>query len=160
MLERVARGGDDHRMPEHLLDKLILAAETAVRLRNSTLQETFKMTEIQYRLIAHLGEHRSVSMTKLANLVNRDVAQVSRTVRGLVENGLVRTSRAPGAPCMAIELTTHGQHRYWHMDQVGAKLDVEIRALMSEKQLDDAANAIEQLYSGARRVSDEDRRES
>jgi hypothetical protein len=86
-----------------MVEHLILMAETAVRYRLAIYRNRFRLTELQYRLMMHVAEQGMVSLTQLARLVNRDCAQVSRSVKGLVAAGMMSAGRQQGKVAVAIE---------------------------------------------------------
>src|SRR5690606_24296067 len=97
------------RLPDRMVDQLILAAEAVVRYRIATYRDRFKLTELQYRMMMHVEQHGPISVGELAVLVGRDVAQVSRTVKALVDTGLMDCQRTRGNIAKSLRLSPEGE---------------------------------------------------
>lgn len=144
----------DHDPPSGpLIEQLILTAEAVVRYRIVAFRRRFKMTELQYRLMMQVAAHAPVSLGQLSNLVNRDCAQVSRTVKCLVEGGLMTNRRERGGPTKSIELSADGAALYAEMQKVGEKFEAALAALISSADAALATDAIERVYEAACAVS-------
>jgi len=139
-------------VPDSLIDRLILASEAVVRYRIAAYRDGFDLTEIQYRVLAHVAQHAPITLSHLARLVNRDCAQISRMVKTLIARGLVRNGRPPGKQAMAIELTDTGRETRARMARIGQDWEAAVENLLSTDQIALASVAIDRLYDAARQV--------
>lgn len=69
----------------------------------------FDLTEIEWRIMTHVGEFAPLSLNGLAELLLRDRGQLSRAVKSMVERGLLTRERKPGGPEIEIDLAPAGR---------------------------------------------------
>ena len=139
-----------------MVDQLILAAEAVVRYRIAIYRDRFKLTELQYRMMMHVARHAPISVGHLAALVDRDVAQVSRTVKLLVDSGLLTTRRTPGGVAKSLDLSAEGHAIHDQMATIGEEWEGAISDAMPLEEIAHATQAMEQLYAAASRILDRD----
>ena len=85
----------------------------------------FDLSEIEWRIMAHLGETAPLSLNGLAEALVQDRGQLSRAVKGMVARGLLTRERKPGGPEIEIELTDDG--RALHAAMVGWVIERDAR---------------------------------
>lgn len=131
--------------PDHIADQLILAAEAVVRYRIATYRDRFKMTELQYRMMMHVARNAPISVGRLAALVNRDNAQVSRTVKSLVETGLMISRKSRGSVAKSLVLSPEGEAIYLQMALVGEEWGTAISGAIPSEKIALVSQAMEGL---------------
>ena len=85
----------------------------------------FDLSEIEWRIMAQLGETAPLSLNGLAEALVQDRGQLSRAVKGMVARGLLTRERKPGGPEIEIELTDDG--RALHAAMVGWVIERDAR---------------------------------
>ena len=85
----------------------------------------FDLSEIEWRIMAQLGETAPLSLNGLAEALVQDRGQLSRAVKGMVARGLLTRERKPGGPEIEIELTSDG--RALHAAMVGWVIERDAR---------------------------------
>lgn len=138
--------------PEHIADQLIVAAEAVVRYRIATYRDRFRMTELQYRMMMHVARNAPISVGKLAELVNRDIAQVSRTVKSLVETGLMVSRKSRGTVAKSLVLSPAGEAVYLQMATVGKEWGSAISGVIPAETITLVSQAMEGLNEASRRM--------
>lgn len=140
------------RLPDRMVDQLILTAEAVVRYRIATYRNRFKLTELQYRMMMHVEQHAPISVGELAALVGRDIAQVSRTVKALVDTGLMVCKRTPGKIAKSLCLSPKGNAVYLEMAAVGEDWDHAISRALPSEDLVHAVHVMKRLNEEAHRI--------
>lgn len=139
-----------------MVDQLIMAAEAVVRYRVATYRDRFKLTELQYRMMMHVARQAPITIGHLAVMVDRDIAQVSRTVRLLIDSGLMVCSKVRGSQAKALKLSPEGQAVHRQMAMIGEEWEGAISDAMPSDAIARATQAMEQLYVAANRILDRD----
>lgn len=138
--------------PDTIADRLILAAEAVVRYRMTAYRDRFCLTELQYRLLMHVAPHGAVSLTRLSQMVGRDTGQVSRTVRSLVDAGLMTSTRRRGRVAVDIALSAAGRRTFSEMAKVGEEWQAAIGHALTPGDLSLVADTIGRLHGAANRL--------
>ncbi len=76
-----------------------------------------------------------LSINELAGILNRGVAQVSRTVKRLVGLGLLKRENVGGGPGVAIRPTPAGEAAYAPLVEVAVESERELTAGLTEDEL-------------------------
>jgi len=139
-----------------MIDQLILAAEAVVRYRVATYRDRFKLTELQYRLLLHVEQHAPMSIGELAGMVARDVGQVSRTVRTLIDAELMVCTRTNGRIAKSLTLSAKGRDLFQQMATVGERWENAISVALPSEDIVQAAQAMQRLYVATHRVLEND----
>jgi len=117
----------------------------------------FEMSEVEWRIMVQLGIESPLSLNRLAEVTLQDRGQLSRTVKGMVERGLLTRRRRRGGPTVDIAFAPDGEALYTRMVE---------RALMRDERLtqdlDSTAEAalrrsIEAMITRAEEMLDEER---
>jgi DNA-binding MarR family transcriptional regulator len=140
--------------PDSIADQLILAAEAVVRYRTAAYRDRFCLTEMQYRLLMHVAQHGAVSLTQLSQMVGRDTAQVSRTVRSLVDAGLMTSARRRGRVAVDIALSAAGRRTFSEMAKVGEEWQAAIGDALSPGDITLVVDTIERLHDAANQLAE------
>lgn len=75
----------------------------------------FNMTEAEWRIMVQVGLNEPLSLNQLADRTLQDRGQLSRTVKGMVERGLLTRERKRGGPTVEIALAPGGEDLYGKM---------------------------------------------
>jgi len=70
------------------------------------------LSDFEWRLLARVCETPGMSITEISALMDRGAAQVSRAVKRLVGQGLLRRENVGGGPGVRISATTRGEGVY------------------------------------------------
>lgn len=99
-------------LPSILMIRLVIQmfrAGTPVRRRQ------FDLSESEWRTVIQLGVSAPLSLNGLADALYLDRGQLSRTVKTLVERGILTRDRKPGGPEIEINLSEEGRALYQEM---------------------------------------------
>lgn len=80
----------------------------------------FGLSDVEWRIMAQVGEHQPLSLNGLSDLSSLDRGQLSRAVTTMVQRGLLDRRRKPGGPAVAITLTEEGTALYGRMIDLAA----------------------------------------
>jgi DNA-binding MarR family transcriptional regulator len=112
---RVARrpSGDVGAKPSDLVSSKVLKLANVLR-RGSTLVYSRKLglSQVEWRIVALVGEHAPVSLNALADLLDLDKGQTSRNVSALVARRLMLREYRRDGRGVRITLTTRGTEIY------------------------------------------------
>lgn len=89
-----------------------------VMLRKSGIlaqRRQFGLSETEWRIMTQLGEAAPLSLNGLADAMLQDRGQLSRSVKSMVERGLLTRERKPGGPEIEIDLSGEGRAIYARM---------------------------------------------
>lgn len=117
----------------------------------------FSMSEVEWRIMTHVGASAPLSLNRLAELTLQDRGQLSRTVKGMVERGLLTRERRPGGPTVDIAFAPAGEEMHARMVERALERD---RRLTEGLAAEDAAvlrRAIETMVTRAEEVLEEER---
>jgi DNA-binding MarR family transcriptional regulator len=92
------------------------------------------LSDFEWRVLARVCDAPGHSINELGSIMDRGVPQVSRTVKRLVELGLLERRRLGGGPGVAITPTPAGEATYAPLVEV---------AVMSERELTSGLTAAE-----------------
>lgn len=93
------------------------------------------LSDFEWRLLARACETPGLSVSELGALMERGVAQVSRTAKRLVAAGLLRRDHVGGGPGVAISPTPLGRTVYAPLVELAIKADRELTAGLSDSDL-------------------------
>jgi DNA-binding MarR family transcriptional regulator len=120
-------------------------------------RRVFGMSEAEWRILTQVGAHAPLSLNRLAELTLQDRGQLSRTVKGMVERGLLNRERRPGGPTVDISLAPAG--RELHARMIDRALQRDQRLTQDITPADDAAlrRIVEQMITRAEEMLEEER---
>jgi DNA-binding MarR family transcriptional regulator len=77
-----------------------------------TLRRQLKLSEIEWRIITQVGQHAPLSLNDLSKLLLRDRGQLSRVLKSMVDQGLLKRKRKAGSPEVEITFQPKGRALY------------------------------------------------
>ncbi len=107
------------------------------------------LSGFEWLLLARACEVPTLSINELAEILNRDVGQVSRGVKRLVSAGLLRSRRRGGGPGVLITPTALGQTVYGPLQTLAEERDAELTRGISSEDLATLTRCIETLTANA-----------
>lgn len=126
--------------------------ELFTSLRRSTLlnqRRLFKLSEIEWRVMTQIGKGVPLSLNDLAERLGRDRGQLSRTVKGMVERGLLTRNRKPGMPDIEIALAPAGRDLRAEMVELAFQRDDFLTAGLNPADIDVARRVIDLMSDKA-----------
>ena len=93
------------------------------------------LSDFETRLLSLVCEVPPVSINELAEMLDRGVAQVSRTVKRLVAAGLLNRARCRGGPGVAISPTPQGRAVYAPLVAEAVETQRQLTAGLSAEDL-------------------------
>lgn len=120
-------------------------------------RRVFGMSEAEWRIIREVGLYAPLSLNRLAELTLQDRGQLSRTVKGLVERGLLTRERRPGGPTVDICMAPAGHDLH---DRMVERALVRDQRLMQDIVVEDEAalrRIIEVMITHAEQMLEEER---
>ena len=92
------------------------------------------LSDFLWRVIGWVTEREPLSINELAALLQRDVAQVSRAVKGLVTAGVLHRETRKGGPGVSITTTALGRTTYGTIQRLAAARNARmIRGLTGDQ---------------------------
>lgn len=104
--------------------------------------------------MAQVGEFAPLSLNGLAELLLLDRGQLSRTVKGMVERGLLSRERKPGGPEIEIDLTKEGRELHARMVERAVERDRVLVEGIPEKDLQTFRRVIDTMIARAEAIMD------
>jgi DNA-binding MarR family transcriptional regulator len=77
-----------------------------------TLRRQLKLSEIEWRIITQVGQHAPLSLNELSKLLLRDRGQLSRVLKSMVDQGLLKRERKAGSQEVEITFQPKGRSLY------------------------------------------------
>jgi DNA-binding MarR family transcriptional regulator len=118
----------------------------------------FDLSELEWRVITQVAEFAPLSLNGLAELLVQDRGQLSRTIKGMAERGLLTRERKPGGPEIVIELSKEGRALHSRMIERAIERD---RILTQDIPPEDIAafwRVLDRMIGHARIMMDEERK--
>lgn len=119
-----------------------------------TQRHQFNLSETEWRIMAQVGEFAPLSLNGLAELLLLDRGQLSRTVKGMVERGLLSRERKPGGPEIEIDLTKEGRELHARMVERAVERDRVLVEGIPEKDLQTFRRVIDTMIARAEAIMD------
>ena len=107
------------------------------------------MSDFEWKILARVCETPPLSINELGGLLNRNVGQVSRTVKRLVGAGLLRRENKGGGPGVLITPTPLGRTVYAPLVQVAVERDVVLTQGFSAEEMAALVGYVERLTANA-----------
>lgn len=101
--------------------KMLRLVETIHRSAQLAFTRVSGLSDFQWRVIARVNEVSPLSINQLSDMLQRDVGQVSRTVKGMVEAGLLHRATRKGGPGVLITPTQAGRAVYGPVKRLARK---------------------------------------
>jgi DNA-binding MarR family transcriptional regulator len=99
----------DGTMRELLTIRMIGLLELLRQSGTLANQREFGLSRVEWRVMVQVGGYAPLSLSDLAELSGFDRGQLSRTVKAMVQRGLLISRRRPGGPMIIITLSEEGQ---------------------------------------------------
>lgn len=115
----------------------------------------FGLSETEWRIMAQLGEFAPLSLNGLAESLLLDRGQLSRTMKGMVERGLVSRERKPGGPEIELDLTKQGREMHARMVLRAIERDRVLVEGIPEEELQTLRRVIDAMIARAEALMDE-----
>ena len=93
------------------------------------------LSDFEWRILARVCDMPGLSINELGSVMDRSVAQVSRTVKRLAGLGLVERQAVRGGPGVAINPTPAGEEAYAPMVQLAEASERELVAGLTDEEL-------------------------
>jgi DNA-binding MarR family transcriptional regulator len=116
----------------------------------------FELSEIEWRIMVQLGEFAPLSLNGLAELLLQDRGQLSRTVKSMVERGLLSRERKPGGPEIEIDLTAQGQALHGRMVELVIERDKRLTRGIPDEDIRALRRVIDQMIERAEAMLEEE----
>jgi len=87
-------------------------ANSTMRSATASFKRQVGVSQFEWRILVNMADRPALSFNRLVEHVGADKAQVSRTLNGLVEAGLVVRNRDKAGPPLRLDLTQEGRRVY------------------------------------------------
>jgi DNA-binding MarR family transcriptional regulator len=146
-------GHADAAKPSDLLSSKVIRLANLLR-RSSTLVYGRKLglSQVEWRIVALVGEHAPVSLNALADLMGLDKGQVSRAVSALVASRLVLREYRREGRGIRITLTARGEDVYGELMASALERNRVLLAGMSAAEKIEFLNVLDRLTALARAI--------
>jgi len=109
------RGGQvaEFRLADFLPYRLAVVTEAVSRVFAEKIEEAFKLTRPEWRVLAVIVEHGTLSPTLVGQRASMDKVKVSRAVQSLVVKGILRRTQDPSdGRGLLLSVTRKGRTTY------------------------------------------------
>lgn len=117
----------------------------------------FDLSELEWRVMTQVAAYGPLSLNGLAELLVQDRGQLSRTVKGMVERGLLSRERKPGGPEIVIELAPEGEALHKRMIVWAVARDNALTKDVPREDIHRICGALDQMIDRAHALLDEER---
>lgn len=117
----------------------------------------FGLSEIEWRIMTHVGQHAPLSLNGLAELTLQDRGQLSRAVKAMVKGGLLSRERKPGGPEIEIDLAPDGEALYARMVERVIERDRRLTGGMTEEDIATLRRITQDMFRKAEEMMEEER---
>ena len=101
------------------------------------------LSDFEWRILARVCDMPGLSINELGSVMDRSVAQVSRTVKRLAGLGLVERKAVRGGPGVAINPTPAGEKAYAPLIELAVQSERELTQGLSDEEL----KALQRVFS-------------
>ena len=149
---RPANNAARYRKPhERLVSYKVITLATLVRRTASIVyRRKLRLSQIEWSIVAIVGEHAPLSLNALADRMGLDKGQLSRGVAALVKRGLLNRGRRPAQRGIEITLTPRGARTYDKLIELALKRNEKMLASISERNRQVLFEALDSLTGAAR----------
>ena len=149
---RPANNAARNRKPhERLVSYKVITLATLVRRTASIVyRRKLRLSQIEWSIVAIVGEHAPLSLNALADRMGLDKGQLSRGVAALVKRGLLNRGRRPAQRGIEITLTPRGARTYDKLIELALKRNEKMLASISERNRQVLFEALDSLTGAAR----------
>ena len=138
------------RLAEHLPYRLSVAAAAVSALVAKAYEERFGLPIPQWRLIAILMEHKSLTQQQLVPLSTMDKQTISRAARSLQARGLIgRATSRQDRRAYRLRVTASGRRLYRAVVPLALAYERRLLANLSAQQISTLRRQLRQLEQAA-----------
>lgn len=138
---------------ERLLSYKIITLATLVRRAASIVyRRKLRLSQVEWSIIAIVGEHAPLSLNALADRMGLDKGQLSRVVAALVKRGLLNRGRRPAQRGIEITLSPRGSRIYEKLIELALRRNDKMLAQISERDRQVLFDALDKITATARRM--------
>jgi DNA-binding MarR family transcriptional regulator len=138
------------RLADYLPYRLSVAASAVSALVAKAYQESFGLPIPQWRLIAILMEHRSLTQQQLVPLSTMDKQTISRAARSLQERGLIaRATSSQDRRAYRLRVTAAGRRLYREVVPLALAYERRLLRKLSARQVDTLRRQLRDLEQAA-----------
>jgi len=119
------------------------------RSGTSAYRRLFDLSGTEWRIMVQAAEHAPLTLNALAERVDRDPGQTSRTVKALVGRGLLESKRRPGGPAVVITPTEAGRELHIRLVAFAQERDDWLVDGIPQDELATAARVLDRLAAQA-----------
>jgi DNA-binding MarR family transcriptional regulator len=117
----------EFRLANFLPYRLAVVTESVSRVFAENIEQAFKLTRSEWRVLAVIVEHGTMSPTMVGQHSAMDKVKVSRAVQSLVGKGLVRRTQDPGdGRGLLLSLTRKGTTTHNGLVPLSIRTEAEI----------------------------------
>jgi DNA-binding MarR family transcriptional regulator len=129
--------------------KLVRLVDCMYRSAQLAFPRVSGLSDFQWRVVARVNELQPLSINELSALLQRDVAQVSRAVKGMVAAGLLHRATRKGGPGVLITPTALGRTVYGPLERLARKRNARLIAGLTTKEMQTLEHAIAVMMRNA-----------
>ena len=122
-----------------------------------SLRRVYDLSELQHRILTQIGQYAPLSLNGVADILLQDRGQISRTVKSMVERGLLTRERKPGGPEIEIDLAPEGEELYAQMIDRAIDRDHRLTQGIDPEQLAVFRDVLQQMVERAEIMMEEER---
>jgi DNA-binding MarR family transcriptional regulator len=115
--------------------KLVRLVDCMYRSAQLAFPRVSGLSDFQWRVVARVNELQPLSINELSALLQRDVAQVSRAVKGMVTAGLLHRATRKGGPGVLITPTAVGRKVHGPLERLARKRNARLVNGLTKKEM-------------------------
>jgi DNA-binding MarR family transcriptional regulator len=148
-----AKEGDRPKPHELLVSYKVITLATLLRRSASLVyRRKLGLSQIDWTIIALVGEHAPLSLNDLSERMGLDKGQLSRGVAGLVRRGFLNRGRRREQRGIQITLTPRGIRAYEKLIEIALERNREMLARLSNRERQTLFKALAALSDVAREI--------
>ncbi|MDB5683420.1 MAG: MarR family protein [Sphingomonas bacterium] len=158
-VDQPSRDGRTRRTPPPglLTGRIITLLDLLRRSGMIAYKREFGLSELEWRVMAQVGEHQPLSLNDLAELLSVDRGQLSRTVKAMVEKDLLTRKRRPGGPAIVIQLSANGGDVHARMLTLANARNASLAGDISPAEIADVSRILDVLVENAHALLERER---
>lgn len=137
--------------PDLLVARLVTLFSYMQRSGALMIRRLTDLSNFEWLLLSTLSEMGPITPARLVSLVERDHSQAQRTLRRLIETGLVRRTALPGQRGRVLELTRKGEEAAALLWEEGLRRDELLYGKIAPHRLEHFLAVLERLNDNATR---------
>ena len=126
------------------------AAEVTSQNFQKVYRSDYGMTRAQWRVMANLGKHGSMTATEICRITFIEKTKMSRAVQNLHEKGyLSRDAIAGDRRSERLSLTANGNNTFLALGKKAAEFDLQLRKRLGREGVDQLEKVLRDLIQSA-----------